>query len=122
MGTVDDYVHMLCSKCKVSYAHFTERNTLYARITTITGKPDRISDMEAQISELRPQLKSIAGLVVNHVVWRADGQCVVMAIYDSKSSANAAEPQIQGIFAGMADLMAAPPKREAYDNAANMLE
>jgi hypothetical protein len=95
---------------------------MYARVTTITGKPDRISEMVAQIPELRPQLKSIAGLVANHVVWRADGQCAVLALYDSKSSADAAEAQIQGIFAGMADLMAAPPKIEAYDGAANMLE
>lgn len=95
---------------------------MYARVTTITGKPDRISDMAAQIPELRPQLKSIAGLMANHVVWRADGQCVVIAIYESQSAAEAAEPRIQGIFAAMADLMAAPPTIEAYDNAANMLE
>ena len=95
---------------------------MYARVTTITGKPDRLPDMEAQIPMLRPQLKSITGLVANHVVWRADGKCVVVAIYDSKSSADAAEAEIQGIFTGMADLMAAPPKVEAYDYAANMLE
>lgn len=95
---------------------------MYARVTTITGKTDRIGDMAAQIPVLRPQLKAIAGLVVNHVVWRDDGQCVVMAIYDTQASAEAAEAEIQGIFAGMADLMAAPPKVEAYDNAANMLE
>ena len=95
---------------------------MYARVTTITAKPDRLSDMEAQIPALRPQLKSISGLVANHVVWRADGQCVVVAIYDSQSTANAAAAEIQGIFSGMADLMAAPPKIEAYDNVANMLE
>jgi len=95
---------------------------MYARVTSITAKPDRISDMAAQIPELRPQLKSIAGLVANHVVWRGDGQCVVIAIYDTKGSAVAAEAQIQGIFSGMADLLAAPPKIETYDNAANMLE
>ncbi len=95
---------------------------MYARVTRITGKPDRLSDMETQIPQLKPQLKSIAGLIVNHVVWRADGQCVVMAIYDSKASADAAELQIKGIFAGMAELMAAPPQIEVYDNVSDMLE
>ena len=95
---------------------------MYARVTTITGKSDRMSDMVAQIPELKPKLQAIAGITANHVVWRDDGQCVVLAIYDSKASADAAEPIIQGIFAGMADLMAAPPKIEAYDNAANMLD
>ena len=94
---------------------------MYARVTTITGKPDRLSDMEAQIPLLKPQLQSIAGLASNNVVWRADGQCVVMAIYDSKASADAAEQQIRAIFGGMADLMAAPPKVEAFDNVTDML-
>lgn len=95
---------------------------MYARVTTITAKSGRVSDMAAKIPELRPQLKSIAGLISNHVAWREDGQCVVMAVYDTQASAEAAAAQIQSIFAGMADLMAAPPQVEAYDNAENLLE
>ena len=94
---------------------------MYARVTTMTAKPDRINDMAAQIPALKPQLKSIAGLVNNTLAWRADGHCVVMAIYESQAAADAASSQIQSILGGMAEFLANPPQVEVYDNAADML-
>lgn len=87
---------------------------MYARVTTMTTKPDRIDDMDLQIPALKPQPKSIAGLVSNTVVWRADGSCVVTAIYESQAAAEAASPQSQSILAGTRQV-------ELYVNAEDML-
>ncbi len=94
---------------------------MYARLTTLKAKPDLMDEMASRIPIVKPLLKSITGLVSNVVVWRADGSCVIMAVYESQAAADAATQAIESILADMAEYLATPPQIEIYENAEDML-
>ncbi|MEE9587977.1 MAG: hypothetical protein V3V97_08145 [Hyphomicrobiaceae bacterium] len=93
---------------------------MYARVTNTKCDPARLDEMVALIDEIKPRAKSLPGLVDAYSVWRANGECVVMAIYESQSAAEAAAPQIQAIWGELADLLVAPPSAETYDQVEHM--
>lgn len=93
---------------------------MFARITTYQGNPARLDDMTAKMDEIKGQVKAISGVLDVYSVWRADGQGVVTAIYDSQAAAEAATPQVQAIWGGLADLLMGTPKSETYDHVEHM--
>ncbi len=94
---------------------------MYARVTTLTAKPDRINQLAGQLGALKAQMKSVAGLKSNTLAWRADGRCVVMAVYESQAAAEAAAPQIRSVLASLADALVGAPQVEVFDNADDLL-
>ena len=89
---------------------------MYARVTTYQIDPVRIAEMQAKLVEVKPQVKALGGVVNTYTAWRADGQGVVMAVFESKAAAEAAADKIQAIWGGLASLLKGPPKVEAFDN------
>ena len=89
---------------------------MYARVTTYQVDPARIAELQAKLGELKPQVKSLPGVVNTYTAWRADGQGVVMAVFASKAAADAAAGQIQTIWGGLANLLKGAPKVELFDN------
>ena len=89
---------------------------MYARITTYQCDPARLDDLTAKLDEIKVQVKAISGVVEVYSAWRADGNGVTAAIYESQTAAEAATPQVQAIWAGLADLLVGNPNSETYEN------
>lgn len=64
---------------------------------------------------LRPQLVQIDGLNQMISIDRGDGMVTVVVIYDSKAQREAAAEQAQTVLAGLAEFVAAPPKRQGFE-------
>ncbi len=89
---------------------------MYARITTYQCDPSLLDEMTAQLDEIRTQVNAISGVVDVYTVWRADGNGVTTAIYESQDAADAAASQVQTIWAGLADFLTGAPSVETYEN------
>ena len=81
------------------------------RITDISFDPSRNDEFYAYADSLRDQLKAVNGLKFVHVIDVDEGQCVIIARYDSEESAVAASETIKCILEGMGQFMTAPPNR-----------
>ena len=93
---------------------------MYARVTSFKVDPSRLSELSAKIEEMGPRAKALPGMVDAYAAWRADGQGVLVAIYQSKESADAAVARIQAIWGNLASLVSGAPRTDAYENAAHV--
>jgi hypothetical protein len=89
---------------------------MYARITTVQFDPAKLAQLTAKTSELSAGVKKMKGVIDTYSVWRADGLGVVIAIFDSKESADAAAEQAKAIWGGLAGMLKGAPKIEVFDN------
>ena len=89
---------------------------MYARITTYQCDPARLDDLTAKLDEIKVQVKAISGVVEVYSAWRADGNGITAAIYENQAAAEAATPQVQAIWANLADLLVGSPNAETYEN------
>ena len=88
---------------------------MYARITTFHVAPSRLDELPAKIAKLSHLIKALPGMIDAHAAWRADGQGVVIAIYQSREHADAAMRRLQVIWGSIADLLTGPPRTDVYD-------
>ena len=88
---------------------------MYARITTFQSDPSRLGEMTSRFDELREQIKAIPGIVAVYSVWRADGQGVTTAIYESQDAAEASVPQVKAIWSGLSDFLTGAPNVEGRE-------
>ena len=93
---------------------------MYARVTTYHCDPSRLDEMTAKLDEIKTQVKAISGMVDVYNAWRADGNGVTAAIYESQGAAEAAASQVQGIWASLADYLTEAPSVETYVNVVHM--
>ncbi len=93
---------------------------MYARITTYRCDPSRLDDLTDKLDEIKVQVKAISGVVDVYSAWRADGNGVTAAIYESQAAAEAAASQAQAIWANLADLLMGAPNTETYENVAHL--
>ena len=89
---------------------------MYARVTAYRCDSSRLDDLTAKFIEIKAQVKAISGIVDVYSVWRADGNGVTVAFYESQADAEAAASQVQAIWASVADLLMEPPSAETYEN------
>ena len=89
---------------------------MYARITTYQCDPARLDDLTAKLDGIKVQVKAISGVMEVYSAWRADGNGVTAAIYESQAAAEAATPQVQAIWADLTDLLVGAPNAETYEN------
>ena len=61
---------------------------MYARVTNFKIDPSRLSELSAKIKEMGPRAKALPGMIDAYAAWRADGQGVVVALYESKEAAD----------------------------------
>lgn len=88
---------------------------MYARITTFRIDPSRLDELTTKIAEMSRLVKALPGMVDAHVAWRADGQGVVVAVYESREHADTAMRRLQVIWGSLAGLLTEPPGTDAYD-------
>jgi quinol monooxygenase YgiN len=89
---------------------------MYARVTTIKVDPARLSELSAKLKEMSPAAKALSGVIDVYAAWRADGQGTVVAVYNSKTDADAAAAKIQAIWGTLAGLLTGAPNTDTYDN------
>ena len=89
---------------------------MFARVTTYNADPQKLDEMASQIDGLKQQINKIAGVVDVYSAWRADGQGVTTAIYESQAAADAAATEIQSIWAGLGGYLTAVPEVTTYEN------
>jgi hypothetical protein len=88
---------------------------MYARVTSFKVDPSRLNELAAKIKEMQPAAKALPGIVDIYAAWRADGQGVVTAIYNSKAEADSAVAKIQALWGTLAGLLKGAPSTDTYD-------
>ena len=90
---------------------------MYARVTRFAVDPARLSELPPKIEEMRPRLKALPGMVDSYVAWRADGQGVIVALYQDRQAADRAIGRIQALWGALAGLLDGPPRTDVYESA-----
>jgi hypothetical protein len=93
---------------------------MYARVTSFKVDPARLAELSAKIAEMRPRAKALPGMVDAYAAWRADGQGVVVAVYENKEAADRAVARIQALWGDLVGLLSGAPRTDTYDNAAHI--
>ena len=93
---------------------------MYARVTTFQSHPDRISEINERLDDIREKISAISGIACAYTCWRDDGNGLATAIYYNEAAAFVARPQVEAIWATLADVLVAPPNVEFYDNVADL--
>jgi quinol monooxygenase YgiN len=89
---------------------------MYARVTSFKVDPARLAELPAKIKEMVPRAKSLPGLTHAYAAWRADGQGVLVALYQDKAAADRAVARIQALWAELAGLISGSPRVDTYDS------
>ena len=82
---------------------------MYYRINTISFDASRKDEFMAYADSMRDQMKQIVGVQSICIIETSEGEATGVAIYDSKTSAEEALPEIQKIMGGMKEFFTAPP-------------
>jgi hypothetical protein len=90
---------------------------MYARVTNFKVDPSRLPELSAKITEMGPRAKALPGMVDAYAAWRADGQGVVVALYENKEAADRTVGRIQALWGDLAGLVSGAPRTDAYENA-----
>jgi len=90
---------------------------MYARVTTFKVDPARIAELGAKIAEMRPRADALPGLAHAYAAWRADGQGIVVALYEDRRAADRAVARMQALWGAFAGLISATPRVDVYENA-----
>lgn len=88
---------------------------MFARVSDYSCDPAKIDQIEARMPEIKAGIEAIAGVIDVYSVWGADGKGVTFAIYESQAAAEAAQDQIQGVWAIIADCLTAAPAVRTFD-------
>ena len=90
---------------------------MYARVTNFKVDPSRLPELSAKVKEMGPRVKALPGMIDAYAAWRADGQGVVVALYESKEAADRVVARIQALFGSLAGLLSGAPRTDVYESA-----
>ena len=93
---------------------------MYARATSFKIDPSRLGELPGKIKEMQPMAGSLPGVVDIYAAWRADGQGMVTAIYQSKAHADAAGAKISELWSDLAGLLSTAPRTDVYDTVVHL--
>jgi hypothetical protein len=91
---------------------------MYARVIKFYIDPAQREHAQAALDGIAKNLPGIPGLQYALAVWNDDGTGIYTALYHSKAEAEAALPQIQALWSGIAGYLVKEPEITPYDNAA----
>ena len=89
---------------------------MYARVTTFKVDPARIAELGSKVEEMRPRVRVLPGLAHAYAAWRADGQGMVVALYEDKVSADRAVARMQALWGEFAGLISDVPRVDTFRN------
>jgi hypothetical protein len=87
---------------------------MYARITTFRLNTEKSDDALALAEELKPEIMAIPGIKYWFDTGNEDGNCAVIAIYESEEAAEAAKGMASTLFARFAEYMETEPQPQGY--------
>jgi len=87
---------------------------MYSRVTQFKGNPEKLAELEARVDGIKDHMSGVDGMIASYACWNGDASGVTMTVYESEEAANAATPHVQQIWAGLADLLIAPPEISSY--------
>lgn len=90
---------------------------MYGRVIKFHVDPTHREHAEAALNGIAKKLPSIPGLQYATAVWNDDGTGIYTALYQNKAEAEAALPQIQGLWSGLSDYLLKELEITPYDNA-----
>ena len=90
---------------------------MYARVTHFKVDPARLPELAVKLKEMGPSAKTLPGMIDAYAAWRADGQGVVVALYQSKGAADRAVTRIQALWGDLVNLLSGAPRTDVYENA-----
>ena len=90
---------------------------MYARVTQFQVDPSRLPELSAKIKKMGPLAKALPGMIDAYAAWRADGQGVIVAIYESKAAADRAVMRIQALWGDLVNLLSGAPRTDVYAHA-----
>jgi quinol monooxygenase YgiN len=93
---------------------------MYARVTTFKVDPARLAELGKKVEDMRPRVRALPGLAHAYTAWRADGQGIVVALYEDKMSADRAVARMQALWGELAALVGGVPRVDTYENAEHL--
>ncbi len=88
---------------------------MYTRITTFRVNTDKYDEALAMMEkELKPEVMAIPGIKYWFSHANDDGNCAVVAIYESEEAAEAAKGTAKALFARYAKYMESEPQPQGY--------
>ena len=84
-------------------------------MTVIKMKPDTQNEAEAMIDQKAKEISSISGLISWGNIYTGENEATVIAVYDSRESAENATKFVNEVLADFAQFVTAPPVRNIYD-------
>jgi hypothetical protein len=89
---------------------------MYARVTTFKVDPARIAELGEKVEEMRRCVRALPGLAHAYAAWRADGQGMVVALYEDRTSADRAVARMQALWGEFAGLLSGVPRVDTFDS------
>lgn len=87
---------------------------MYARITTYRNKPEKLDESLALAEAMKPEIMSIPGIKFYFSTGNEDGNCAVIAIYESQQAAEAARDVARELFARASEFLESEPQPRGY--------
>ncbi len=88
---------------------------MYARITTYHCKAEKLNDAIALVEKLKPEILRIPGLKHMFSTGNKDGNCALIAIYESSEAAEAATDTVRAFFARFEEYIDSEPQPLGYE-------
>lgn len=88
---------------------------MYARITTYQIRKGRIDDALALAESMKPEIMEIPGIKYWFNTANDDGSAALIAIYESRASAEAATETAREIFGRFSEYLQSDPRPTGYD-------
>jgi len=95
---------------------------MYARVTTFKVDPARVAELGKKVEEMRPRVRALPGLAHAYAAWRADGQGIVVALYQDRSFADRVVARMQALWGEFAGLISGVPRVDTFENAEHLTE
>ena len=88
---------------------------MYARITTYRANTEKSEESQALAETLKLEILKIPGIKFWFSTGNEDGSCAVIAIYDNKASADAAQDTASKLFGRFAEYIESDLQSQEYD-------
>ena len=87
---------------------------MYTRVTNFQCKPDKLEEATALAESLKPEIMAIPGITYYMSAGNDDGDCISVAVYESRDAADAAADTASALFARFDEYLEGPPQPQSY--------
>ena len=86
---------------------------MYYRVTAYKFDPSKYDAMMAYADNMKGQVRSIRGLTFVHTCRTGEDEGMVIGQYESEAAADAAQQEVNSVWAGLGQYMTSPPQVHA---------